>query len=399
MEYQFSDRLKNLEGNAIREIFKLLAQPGIISFAGGMPASEALPVDEVREILEGLLHGQQGVTLLQYGGTEGYGPYLEAGMEYLKRKGIFGLKRENVLAVSGGQQGIDLIGKAFLNKGDAVLVEDPTYLAVLHILKTYEANPIGVKSGEDGMDLTDLEGKIQKYHPKFVYVVSTFGNPTGKTMTAEHRKQIAEMTAKYGVMLIEDDPYGELRYSGEKADAIKSYDKTGNVVFLTSFSKTVSPGMRIGLAAGDASVIRKMTIGKQATDVHTNALSQAVVAEFLSRGLLDETLKKNLPLYRKKRDAMLSAIEKYFPSDVNFTRPEGGLFIWVELPEDVNASKLFPTAVERKVAYVTGNSFFADGRGDNTMRLNFSNATVEQIDTGIKTLGELLKETELSVRK
>lgn len=392
MDYRFSDRMQNLKGNAIRMIFKLLAQPDMISFAGGMPAGQALPAAEIADIADELLHGKDALKILQYGGTEGYLPYLQSGLKYLARKGITDVTLDNVLAVSGGQQGIDLTCKAFINKGDVVLVEDPTYLAVLHILKTYEGVPVGVKSNDDGIDPDDLEAKIIRYRPKFVYLVPNFSNPTGKTVPLENRKRIAEITAKHGVMLVEDDPYGELRWEGEQLPSIKSMDRTGNVIYLTSFSKVISPGMRVGLAVADPAVIAKLTIGKQATDVHTATLNQAIVSEYLDRGLLDPSLARNIPLYKQKKDAMIAAIRRYFPASVRYTDPQGGLFIWVELPEGVSAKDLFPKAVERKVAYVCGSDFYADGSGENTLRLNFSNATLEQIDTGIARLGELLRQ-------
>ncbi|MDR2266293.1 MAG: PLP-dependent aminotransferase family protein [Christensenellaceae bacterium] len=393
MEYKFSDRCKNLEGNAIREIFKLISRPDIISFAGGMPASLALPKDDVLKIIDDLLTSDRAIALLQYGATEGYAPYLEAGREYVKRVGINTSDSSEILAISGGQQGIDLTFKAFINKGDVVLVEAPTYVAVPHIAKTYEAKLVGVASYEDGINLRDLENKIITENPKLLYLVPTFSNPTGKTLPVEKRKEIARITAKHNVILLEDNPYGELRYDGQTIPAIKSYDEAGNVVYLTSFSKTISPGMRVGLAVASAPVIRKLTIGKQATDVHTVTLSQAVATEFLKRGILDESLKRNIPVYKEKRDAMLKAMDKYFPKSAKWTHPSGGLFIWVTFPSNVDVSTdIFREAIARKVAYVSGDSSFVDGSGKNCLRLNFSNATVDDINKGIKILGELLKE-------
>ncbi len=391
MQFRFSDRIKDLTANAIREIFKLVAQPDIISFAGGLPANEGLPVAQIKEIADEILSSEKAKSILQYGATEGYAPLIESGLEYIKRAGIFGQTAENVLIISGGQQGIDLMCKAFLNKGDIVLVEEPTYLAVLHILKTYEAVPIGVKSADDGVDLVDLEEKIIKHNPKMLYLVPTFSNPTGKTIRTEKRKALAELCAKYKLVLLEDDPYCELRYDGERVPSIKSFDKEGYVLYNISFSKTISPGLRTALIVGHKDIIRKLTLGKQATDVHTSALSQAIVDAYLRKGYMDANLNKVIPLYKAKKDAMLAAIEAYFPKQVKYTRPEGGLFIWAELPEYINTKEIFIDAVKQKVAYVSGESFFPDGNVFNTLRLNFSNATLEQIDTGIKRLGELLK--------
>jgi 2-aminoadipate transaminase len=390
MEYQYADRLKNLEGNAIRDIFKLLDRPEIISFAGGMPATSLLPVRQFLHLTQELLQSEKAWTLLQYGATEGYSPLFESAFEYAERFGLSGLKRENALVISGGQQGIDLTSKLFLNKGETVLVEDPSYLAALQIFKTYEANIIGVNSEDDGLNIADLEEKIARFKPKLLYIVPTFSNPTGKELSLPKRKKIAEITAKAGVMVLEDDPYSELRFEGERIPSIKSFDTTGNVLFNMSFSKTISPGIRVGLIIGNKEVIRKLTIAKQGTDVHTPTLTQAAVDRFVRYGYIDKAIEDAKPVYKAKKDAMVAAMEKYFPKQIKFTRPKGGMFIWVELPSYVDAVAMFPQAVERNVAYVIGTPFFADGSGHNTLRLNYSNASGEQIEKGIKSLGELL---------
>ena len=392
MEYQFSDRLKNLSGNAIREIFKLLENPEVISFAGGMPATQCLPIAQFRAYVDELLTGPDAAKLMQYGSTEGYLPLRRAMTEYVKRCGIEGIGVENVLIVSGGQQGMDLCCKLFLNKGDRILVEDPTYLAALHITKTYEGVAIGVDSGDQGIDVDDLERKIKQHSPKFFYVVPNFSNPTGRTLSREKRKAIVELCARHNVLIVEDDPYRELRYSGEPLPSLKSFDREGGVIYVTSFSKTISPAMRVGAVIADERIIRKLTIGKQATDVHTVTLMQAVAERFLTSGELDRQLASNVPVYREKRDAMLRAIAEYMPESFRCSHPDGGLFIWGEFPAEISAKAKFREAVERcKVAYVCGNDFFADGRGDNCMRLNFSNASLEQIDTGIQRLAGLFR--------
>lgn len=395
MDFVFSDRIANLKANAIREIFKLLSDPEIISFAGGFPTKSTLPVDKVKSIANDILSSDRAFDILQYGATEGYKPYLDEAIKFLERYSIFNLKRENVLAMSGGQQGIDLACKTLLNKKDKVLVTGPTYLAALHIMKTYEAKVYSVKTSKEGIDIEDLEKKIMKHKPKFIYLVPTFSNPTGATYTVENRKAIAEITAKYNTVVLEDDPYSELRYSGKRVPSIKSFDKVGNVLYVTSFSKTISPGLRVAIAAGDSKLIRKMTIGKQAVDVHTSLLSQAIVCEYLKRGYMDEHLKEIIPVYREKQQAMFKAIDKYMPKEFKYIKSEGGLFIWGEFTKksQVNADELFREAVKRKVAYVTGTSFFPnEGKGSNTIRLNFSNASLENIDKGIKILGDLFKE-------
>jgi len=392
MDYNFSDKVKTLEANAIREIFKLLSSPGIISFAGGFPTLSALPVKEIAQITNEILSSEKAASILQYGGTEGYPPLLESGLNYAKRTGLSGTV-ENTLVISGGQQGIDLTYKAFLNKGDAVLFENPTYLASLHILKTYEGKAVGVESDDDGLNIEDLEKKIKAHRPKILYVVPNFSNPTGKTLPAEKRKQIASLTARYGVIVIEDDPYGEVRYAGSRVPSIKSFDEAGNVIYVTSFSKTIAPGLRTGIAVADAQIIRKLTIGKQAVDVHTSNLSQAVVDEYLRRGLLDPHLKAIIPLYREKKEAMYQTLTEYMPQEVKFTNPEGGLFIWCEFTNGFDAAQAFAEAVQKtSAAYVPGTSFFADKHVTNCFRLNYSNASVEQIREGIKRLAEFFKQ-------
>lgn len=388
MEYNFSDRAKNLTGNAIREIFKVLSDKEMISFAGGLPASVCLPAKKIKDFACECLE-ENPVRILQYGETEGYLPLRKAFLKYLENTGIENQEVDNTLIISGGQQGIDLMFKAFLNKGDVVLVQNPTYLAALHIAKTYEVKPVGFACGEDGVDLADFEEKIKTYRPKIAYIVPNFSNPTGMTLKIETRKEIVRLAEKYNVVIIEDDPYRQLRFSGEHLPAIKSFDKSGAVVYLTSTSKTVAPALRIGVAVGAKEVIRRLTICKQAVDVHTSTLSQAIVEKFISSGELDIGVEKSLPLYKEKCEAMLAALDKYMPDSFKHTVPQGGLFIWGRFTDGTSCKAKFREAVENKVAYVSGNDFFADGSGDNYMRLNFSNATLEQIETGVKRLAAI----------
>lgn len=389
MDYQFSDRIKNLKGNAIREIFKLLSTPGIVSFAGGFPAKETLPVDEIKEIADKVLtcHGAE---ILQYGGTEGYRPLIESAGEYVRRDGVTATP-DQTLIVSGGQQGIDLTFKAFINKGDCVLVENPTYLATLHILKTYEGEAIGVDSDDDGINIVDLAKKIVLYSPKILYLVPNFSNPTGKTLSLEKREAIHAICKKHGVIILEDNPYGEIRFSGSSVPAIKSFDNDdGIVIYQTSFSKVIAPGLRTGVVVASPEIIRKLTIGKQASDVHTSSLSQAIIDRYLREGRIDPHLKEIVPIYKAKKDAMYDAITKFMPKGIRFTNPDGGLFIFAEFArKGVNTDEIFKDVVEKtNCAYVPGSSFFADGKTFNTFRLNYSNATTQQIEKGIKSLAE-----------
>jgi 2-aminoadipate transaminase len=381
--------MNGLSANAIREIFKYLSDPEMISFAGGMPNRDALPAEILNELSERLFRDKKIYSVLQYGATEGYLPLRESGIEFVKRVGIQGIGLDNTLVITGGQQGIDLTCKIFLNKGDCVLVEDPTYVAVLHILKTYEAKAYGVKSDADGINTDDLEEKIKRYHPKFIYLVPTFGNPTGKTYPLEKRKKILSLAERYDVVILEDDPYSHLRFGGEPVPSIKSLDTTGRVIYNTSFSKIISPGIRCGLAVADPEIISKLVLCKQATDVHTSALSAALADGFLRGGYLDPQLKKILPIYLEKKTLMREAIKKYMPKDFECTDPNGGLFIFGEFKSGKCADDYFKTALENKVAYVKGVDFYAAGDVHNSLRLNFSNSTNAQIDTGMKILGKI----------
>ena len=393
MEWQYANRMAEMNGTATREIFKLLSRPEIISFAGGLPAVEALPVQTIRDLFCEVLSGPNAHTLLQYGTTEGYLPLTDAVIELVKEFGITGIGRENVLILSGGQQGIDLMCKAFLNAGDTVLVEDPTYLAALQIFNSYEARAVGVKACAEGLDIADLEEKIRRHAPKFLYAVPTFSNPTGKTYTAENRAAIARVTAEYGIPVLEDDPYARLRFSGEKVDALYRFAEENNVVYQTSFSKTLSPGLRVGAAVGNAAIIRKMAVGKQGTDLHTSLPAQAVTAEYCRRGLLQPAVERSLPLYKARKDAMMRGIERYMPQEFVHTDPDGGLFVWGEFAGcDIDVAALVPHAVARNVADIQGQVFYADGGGRNTIRLNYSNASEEKIDTGMRALGAFFKE-------
>lgn len=388
--YNFSDRIKDLNGTATREILKLTSRPEIISFAGGMPAGDCLPCGKIAEIAAELLGGETAATLLQYGRTEGYAPFNERATEYLRQLGI-DATADGIQVLSGGQQGLDLMCKAFLNKGDTVLVENPTYLAFLQIAKTYEANIVGVAADDDGLVLSDLESKLKAYSPKLLYVVPTFSNPTGKTYSAANRKAIVELCEKYGTVIIEDDPYSRLRYGGAEVPPLKTFDAHGIAVYITSFSKTIAPGLRVAVAAGAPEVIRKLSIGKQGADVQNPALCQAIVAEYLKRGYFYPTLNENIGVYRSRRDAMLAALDKYMPKEVAYTRPDGGLFIWATLPEYVDTAAMLPEAIASNVAYISGKEFFADGSGANTMRLNFSSSDISRIEKGVATLAEIIK--------
>ena len=330
-----------------------------------------------------------GKRLLQYGATEGYAPFVESLKSYVED--MLGIQVPAVLPVTGSTQAMDLLSKALIDPGDTVLVENPSFLGNLQCLKLYQANLIPVDSDDNGLLINDLEEKIRKYHPKMLYTIPTFQNPSGRTLSDERRKAIAALAEHYGMIVAEDDPYRDLRYEGEVLRSIKYYDQGGWVMYLGSFSKIISPGLRVGYIAGDASVIRKCTIGKQSTDVHTANLNQAIVDQYIRRGLLPDHIRSICRGYGAKMRQMLEYLER-FPEGVRFTHPQGGLFIWVEMPEGTDTIQMLKKAVDRKVAYVPGTSFCADGGHLNTLRLNFSNSTPEQIETGMSVLNDIVTE-------
>ena len=387
-QIRFASRFDSVTGSAIREIFKVIAQPGMISFAGGNPSPDALPDALVSELSSYVL-AKDGKNILQYGATEGYRPFVESLHRYVED--MLGIAVPAVLPVTGSTQAMDLLCKALIDPGDTVLIENPSFLGNMQCLKLYQANLVPVESDDQGLLPDDLEKKILQYHPKLLYTIPTFQNPTGKTLPEERRRKIAELACEYRMVVAEDDPYRDLRYAGTPLPSIKSFDREGYVMFLGSFSKIISPGLRVGYIAGDQEVIRKCTVGKQSTDVHTANLNQAVVDQFIRRNLLPDHIRAICENYGKKMRYMLEKLGE-FPGGVRYTRPEGGLFIWAELPAGMNAKDLLFRAIEKKVAYVPGTHFCVDGGHENTLRLNFSNSTLDQIGTGMDILKEIFSE-------
>ena len=385
----YANRFDHVSGSAIREIFKIIAQPGMISFAGGNPSPAALPDAQVAEIASQVLR-DNGKAILQYGATEGYPAFLESLKVFIREH--LGFEAPSVLPVTGSTQAMDLLCKALIDPGDRIIVENPSFLGNLQCMKLYEAELVPVSSDENGLDTDHLEHLIIETKPKMIYTIPTFQNPTGRTLNLHRRKRIAELANQYGVVVAEDDPYRDLRYQGDPLPAIKSFDENGWVVFLGSFSKIISPGLRVGFLAGDTNIIRKCTIGKQSTDVHTANLNQAIVDQFIRQNLLPDHIAQITSSYAIQCNAMLKHLSE-FPYGVRYTKPEGGLFIWVELPEDVNAKDLLEKAIAKKVAYVPGTHFFANGGHFNTLRLNFSNSSIDQIHQGMTILKELIVST------
>lgn len=380
---EFAKRFDKVTGSAIREIFNLLAQPGIISLAGGNPAPESFPNGDVAELAASIIR-EKGSSVLQYGGTPGIGQLKETVIGMMKKRGI-NAAPEEVIITSGATQGIGLAAKTLLNPGDVVLSESPSFIGALQTFLTYEADLRGVAMDENGMAIEDLEDKIKKHKPRFVYTIPTFQNPTGKTLPEKRRRAMLEICEKHGVLILEDDPYCDLRYSGTAEPTIKSFDKSNNVIYLMSFSKIISPGLRVGAAIADKRIIAKYNIAKQGEDLHTSNLSQEIVNAYANSGKLGPHISEVCESYGKKRDAMLKKLES-FPKGVTFTRPDGGLFIWVTLPEGMDALAMFKQSVDAGVAYVPGTHFYPEGGHLNTMRLNFSMPSIEQIDKGCDIL-------------
>jgi len=392
MQYNFSSKLNGVSGSATREVLKLLTRPEIISFAGGLPATECLACSSIADTANQILNSNSSLKALQYGATEGIESLRESVVNFSGGVGIKNITKDNALIISGGQQGIDLAFRAFLDKGDTVLVENPTYLAVLPMIASHGAKVVGVKAEDNGICVLDLEQKIKKHKPKLIYVVPTFSNPTGKTYPVKTRKAIANLAKKYNVVVIEDDPYSRLRFEGEPQPALKSFDTSGHVIYISSFSKILSPGLRVGFAIATPEILKKMVIVKQGSDLHTSNLSQCIVDKFLATNAIEKNIKDSLPIYKAKKDTMLKAIKEYMPKSFKHTYPEGGLFIWGEFESSINTVELFKKAIDSNVAYIQGAVFYPKkGEGLNTLRLNYSNVKKEDIERGIKTLGEIFK--------
>lgn len=382
-------RAKKMTSSVIRELLKLTEKPDIISFAGGLPAAELFPIREFREACEYVLT-TNGSKALQYGATEGYTPLREYLSEKMQKYGV-PAEVENIVITNGSQQALDLIGRIFLDKGDVVITERPTYLGALQAWRAYEPQFATVPLDDDGMCVDQLEPVLKAHQGKvkFIYVLPNFHNPAGTTLPLERRIELVRLAAKYGVPIIEDDPYGELRFEGEDITPIETLHKE-NVIYLSTFSKTLAPGIRIGWVTAPSKIISKLVQAKQGADLHTGVFVQMVAHDICSRGLLRTHVRKVREAYLERRDAMLQAMEEHFPSGVTWTRPQGGLFLWVRLPEQIDTTEFMKTALEEKVAYVPGAAFFPDNGGHNTMRLNFSYCRPEIIREGIQRLARAI---------
>ncbi len=391
--HRYAQRTKCAKSSIIRELLKLTQRPEVISFAGGMPAPEVFPVEKFKEACNRVLTDKPTVAL-QYGPTEGYLPLRQFIVEQMSRYGILA-SVDNVMITSGSQQALDLISKLFINRGDRILVESPSYLGALQAFDLMGAEYVTVPIDDHGLNTDYLETALRS-GPKFMYILPNFQNPGGVTLSEERRKQIVLLSDKYGIPIIEDDPYGQLRYEGEHKTPLFVLDRAnlqrdsgytlGNVIYLSTFSKLLAPGMRIAWIAAPPEVIARLVQIKQSSDLHTSGFAQMVTYEVARDGFLDEHVKLIRKVYTERKDAMLRALNDYFPEEVTWTHPHGGLFLWVTLPTGVSSRRLLDDALRHDVAFVPGDPFFADGDKGSHMRLNFSNATPEMIREGIRRL-------------
>ncbi|MGE5345351.1 MAG: PLP-dependent aminotransferase family protein [Acidithiobacillales bacterium] len=398
-EERFAQRTHTMTSSVIRELLKLTEAPDVISFAGGLPASDLFPRAEIGEAVQRIVaSGSEGA--FQYGVTEGYRPLRELFVRHMARYGIR-VFPENVLVTSGSQQALDLIARLFLNPGDRILTEEPTYLGAIQAFRAEQGEFLPVPIDDDGLRIEALEEKLRA-GPKFLYILPNFQNPGGTTLSLPRRRRLIELANHYGTPIVEDDPYGQLRYEGDHLPPLVTLDAdfhgcasgerafTGNVIYLSTLSKTLAPGLRIGWVVAPESVVRKLVQIKQAADLHTSTFSQHVAYEVAREGFLDRHVRRIRAVYGVRRDAMLSALERHFPPGASWTRPKGGLFLWATAPEGIDTAELLKEALAEKVAFVPGAAFFPCGGGERTMRLNFSYAPPEVIEEGIRRLGLVL---------
>ena len=398
-EYRYAHRIKQMSSSVIRELLKLTEQPDIISFGGGLPAPDVFPVEEFREACNYVLD-HFGAQALQYSTTEGYRPLREMIARHTSRYAVE-VTPDNILITSGSQQALDFMGRLFINRGDYIVVESPTYLGALQAWNAYGAQYIPVRTDENGMIVDELEAAL-RIGPKFIYVLPNFQNPSGVTLSLERRQKLIELADKYGVPIVEDDPYGQLRYEGDHIPSLVTLDSqyrgcdgecySGNVIYLSTFSKLLAPGLRLAWVIAPEQVIRKLVMTKQGADLHTASFNQYVAYEVGKGGFLDEHVKVIRSTYKERRDVMLEMMEEMFPPEVHWTRPQGGMFLWGVLPEFMDSADVLKIAIQRKVAFVPGAAFHATGGGENTMRLNFSYSSPATIREGITRLGLTLKE-------
>ncbi|HWR38722.1 MAG TPA: PLP-dependent aminotransferase family protein [Patescibacteria group bacterium] len=392
MAIEFAQRMEGMQASDIREILKITARPEIISFAGGLPAPEMFPAEEMKAVAVRVLQ-ENAMQALQYSTTEGHEPLRRQIADRINRKFKTGVTADDIVITSGSQQVLDFSGKLFLNEGDVVLCESPTYLAAISAFNAYRPRFIEVPTDAGGMIISELEKILATTdRVKLIYTIPDFQNPTGKTWPVDRRRQFMDLVNQYEIPVIEDNPYGELRYDGEIPPSIKSFDSKGLVIYVSTFSKTFCPGLRIGWLAAAPVFREKFVLIKQGADLHTSTISQYEISTYMDMYDLDANVEKIRQVYRRRRDVMLRAMESHFPADVSFTRPQGGLFSWVQLPAHIQSKKLLIHCLDKCVAFVPGDSFFPNGGVKNTFRLNFSNMPEDRIQEGIRRLGDAIRE-------
>lgn len=393
MNYKISDKFVNMKPSAIREIFKSLGEPGCISFAAGNPSPESFPVEDIKRIAADILT-QEPITALQYGITEGYPKLRELVSQRLKRLYNIGTEDDDTIIVTGGQQGIELTCKVMCNEGDVVICENPSFIGALNAFRSLGAELKGVPLKDDGIDLEALEAALKSSpRAKLLYLIPSFQNPAGITSTLENRKAVYELARKYDIVIIEDNPYGDLRFEGENVPSYKSFDVDGRVVYCGSFSKILSSGMRVGTLTANKELVSKIVVAKQVEDVHTNVFFQMVCARYMQECDLEAHIEKIRALYRHKSSLMLKALDEYMPADVKFTRPQGGIFLWCSLPEGYELSEFVKRCSEKNVFVVPGTAFLPDeSEPTRSFRLNYSMPSDEEIERGIKLLAQVVEE-------
>ena len=391
----YSDRVGKMRKSEIRELLKVAQDPEVISFAGGLPSPKSFPIDDLQGIVHSVLQ-HHGKDALQYGSTEGLTTLREAIAERATKDGMKNITKDNVIIVSGSQQALDIVGKLFLNPGDTAIVGLPSYLGGINAFRTYESNLVGVPVDKDGMNMDLLEEKIldlekNDIHPKFIYTIPTFQNPAGVVLSESRRKKMIDIALEHDLLIIEDDPYGKLRFDISAMKPIKALDNENCVVYMSTFSKILAPGFRLAWMIASDDVMRKIAVCKQALDLCSSTFGQFIANEFMRSGSMDLHIMRIIEMYKPKRDMMMKAMEAYFPTGYECNRPKGGMFAWVTLPEGIDTEIMFLDAIKQKVAYVHGKAFHVDGGGGRSMRLNFSYATNEQIDEGMKRLGSVIE--------
>ena len=395
IERLYSDRAGKMRKSVIRELLKVAQDPEIISFAGGLPNPNSFPIKDLQGVIQTVME-KHGKTALQYGTTQGLLELRESIAERAYKDGIKDITADNVIITSGSQQALDSVGKLFLNPGDTALVGSPTYLGGINAFRSYESSLTGIPLDKDGMIIDLLEETIKNLLkddvlPKFIYVVPTFQNPAGVIMSESRRKQLVDIASEYDLIIIEDDPYEKLNYDADHIKPIKTFDDEGHVIFMSTFSKILSPGFRLAWTIASDELTRKLEICKQALDLCTNTFTQFIVSEFMRRGSMDLHIMKINEMYKPKRDLMMDAMEKYFPEGYVCNKPKGGMFAWVTLPEGIDTEIMFLDAIKNKVAYVHGKAFHVDGGGGRSMRLNFSYSSNDQIVEGMKRLASVIE--------